>query len=87
MPRSLKKGPYVDPRVNKKVMKQKETGTKEPIKKGIFWRMFFLEIDWCKCQSINSKINGNMMNEGFESNEKIKNNKLKTINLLRCSER
>ena len=32
MPRSLKKGPYVDERVYKKVMKQKETGTKEPIK-------------------------------------------------------
>lgn len=32
MPRSLKKGPYVDERVLKKVRKQKETGTKEPIK-------------------------------------------------------
>jgi small subunit ribosomal protein S19 len=32
MPRSLKKGPYVDERVLKKVLKQKETGGKEPIK-------------------------------------------------------
>ena len=32
MTRSLKKGPYVDERVLKKVLKQKETGTKEPIK-------------------------------------------------------
>jgi small subunit ribosomal protein S19 len=32
MSRSLKKGPYVDPRVQKKVQKQKETGDKGPIK-------------------------------------------------------
>lgn len=32
MARSLKKGPYVDERVLKKVLKQKETGSKEPIK-------------------------------------------------------
>jgi small subunit ribosomal protein S19 len=32
MSRSLKKGPYVDPRVLKKVVKQKETGDKGPIK-------------------------------------------------------
>lgn len=32
MSRSLKKGPYVDERVLKKVLKQKETGSKDPIK-------------------------------------------------------
>lgn len=32
MARSLKKGPYVDERVVKKVMAQKSAGTKEPIK-------------------------------------------------------
>lgn len=32
MSRSLKKGPYVDERVLKKVLKQKETGDKSPIK-------------------------------------------------------
>ena len=32
MARSSKKGPYVDPRVLKKVLKQKETGTNDPIK-------------------------------------------------------
>ena len=32
MSRSLKKGPYVDPRILKKVQKQKEVGDKSPIK-------------------------------------------------------
>lgn len=32
MGRSLKKGPYVDQKLLKKVMKQKETGSREPIK-------------------------------------------------------
>jgi small subunit ribosomal protein S19 len=32
MARSSKKGPYIDPRVLKKVLKQKETGSNEPIK-------------------------------------------------------
>lgn len=32
MSRSLKKGPYVDPKLYKKVMNQKETGSREPIK-------------------------------------------------------
>ena len=32
MSRSLKKGPYVDEKLNKKVLKQKETGSKDPIK-------------------------------------------------------
>lgn len=32
MSRSVKKGPYIDPRVLKKVLKQKETGSKDPIK-------------------------------------------------------
>jgi len=32
MTRSVKKGPYVDERVEKKVMAQKESGAKEPIK-------------------------------------------------------
>jgi len=32
MSRSLKKGPYVDPRVLKKVQVQKESGKKDPIK-------------------------------------------------------
>ncbi len=32
MSRSVKKGPYVDERVLKKVLKQKETGDKSPIK-------------------------------------------------------
>lgn len=32
MSRSLKKGPFVDPNVYKKVAKQEEAGTKEPIK-------------------------------------------------------
>jgi small subunit ribosomal protein S19 len=32
MSRSSKKGPYVDPRLLKKIAKQKETGKKEPIK-------------------------------------------------------
>ena len=32
MGRSLKKGPFIDPKVMKKVMKQKETGNREPIK-------------------------------------------------------
>ncbi len=30
--RSSKKGPYVDPKLLKKIQKQKETGKKEPIK-------------------------------------------------------
>lgn len=32
MGRSSKKGPYVDPKLWKKVMKQKETGSHEPIR-------------------------------------------------------
>lgn len=32
MSRSLKKGPYVDQKLLQKVLKQKETGKKEPIK-------------------------------------------------------
>ena len=32
MGRSLKKGPYVDLKLLKKVMKQKETGSREPIR-------------------------------------------------------
>ena len=32
MSRSSKKGPYIDPKLHKKVMKQKETGDKTPIK-------------------------------------------------------
>lgn len=32
MSRSLKKGPYVDEKLLKKIMKQKEGGKKEPIK-------------------------------------------------------
>lgn len=32
MGRSLKKGPYVDPKILKKVQKQKNEGKKEPIK-------------------------------------------------------
>ena len=32
MSRSLKKGPYVDPKVWQKVQRQDEAGTKEPIK-------------------------------------------------------
>ncbi|OGH20069.1 MAG: 30S ribosomal protein S19 [Candidatus Levybacteria bacterium RIFCSPHIGHO2_02_FULL_37_13] len=32
MGRSLKKGPYVDPKLIKKVFKQKQTGDKTPIK-------------------------------------------------------
>jgi small subunit ribosomal protein S19 len=32
MGRSSKKGPYVDPRILKKVLKQKETGSRDPIK-------------------------------------------------------
>jgi len=32
MSRSSKKGPYVDPKLLKKVMKQKAEGKKEPIK-------------------------------------------------------
>ena len=32
MSRSLKKGPYIDPKLAKKVQKQKETGSREPIK-------------------------------------------------------
>lgn len=32
MPRSLKKGPYVDPKLQKKVEKMKESGQKKPIK-------------------------------------------------------
>jgi len=32
MSRSLKKGPYVDEKLLKKVLKQKETGDREPIK-------------------------------------------------------
>ena len=32
MGRSLKKGPYVDPKLLKKVIKQKDTGGREPVK-------------------------------------------------------
>lgn len=32
MGRSLKKGPYIDEKLLKKIMKQKETGDKSPIK-------------------------------------------------------
>ena len=32
MSRSSKKGPYIDPKLLKKVLKQKETGDKTPIK-------------------------------------------------------
>jgi small subunit ribosomal protein S19 len=32
MGRSTKKGPYIDPKLLKKVLKQKESGKKEPIK-------------------------------------------------------
>ena len=32
MSRSLKKGPYVDPKLLKKVIKQKESGAREPIR-------------------------------------------------------
>lgn len=32
MSRSIKKGPYVDPKLLKKVEKTKETGSREPIK-------------------------------------------------------
>jgi len=32
MSRSSKKGPYVDPKLLKKVMKQKETGARDPIR-------------------------------------------------------
>ena len=32
MARSLKKGPYIDPRVMKKVMAQKQSGDRTPIK-------------------------------------------------------
>jgi small subunit ribosomal protein S19 len=32
MARSLKKGPYIDQNLLKKVLKQKETGSREPIK-------------------------------------------------------
>jgi len=32
MSRSMKKGPYVDPKLQKKVMKQKDQGGREPIK-------------------------------------------------------
>lgn len=32
MARSTKKGPYVDPRLTKKVLKQKQLGDKSPIK-------------------------------------------------------
>ncbi|MDQ3008504.1 MAG: 30S ribosomal protein S19 [bacterium] len=32
MSRSSKKGPFIDPRVLEKVMKQKSTGVKDPIK-------------------------------------------------------
>lgn len=32
MSRSSKKGPYIDPKLLKKVLKQKETGEKSPIK-------------------------------------------------------
>lgn len=32
MSRSLKKGPYIDPKLLKKIMKQKQTGDRSPIK-------------------------------------------------------
>lgn len=32
MARSLKKGPFVDEKLNKKVLKQKESGSRDPIK-------------------------------------------------------
>lgn len=32
MSRSLKKGPYVDPKLLKKILKQKESGGQDPIK-------------------------------------------------------
>lgn len=32
MSRSLKKGPYIDPRVTKKMKKQKQAGSKKPVK-------------------------------------------------------
>jgi len=32
MPRSVKKGPYIDAKLLKKVMKQKESGGREPIR-------------------------------------------------------
>lgn len=32
MSRSSKKGPYIDPKLLKKVLKQRQTGRKEPIK-------------------------------------------------------
>ncbi len=32
MSRSSKKGPYIDPRLHKKIMKQKKSGDKKPIK-------------------------------------------------------
>ncbi len=32
MSRSSKKGPYIDPKLHKKVLKQKQEGKKEPIK-------------------------------------------------------
>ncbi|MCF6147212.1 MAG: 30S ribosomal protein S19 [Candidatus Kuenenia sp.] len=32
MSRSIKKGPYIDNKLLKKVMKQKETGVKEPLR-------------------------------------------------------
>lgn len=32
MSRSLKKGPYIDPKLLKKVLKQKESNNKDPIK-------------------------------------------------------
>jgi small subunit ribosomal protein S19 len=32
MSRSSKKGPYVDPRILKKVLRQKESGSRDPIK-------------------------------------------------------
>lgn len=32
MSRSLKKGPYIDPKLLEKIMKQKDSGAREPIK-------------------------------------------------------
>ena len=32
MSRSLKKGPYIDPKLQKKILKQKQTGDRSPIK-------------------------------------------------------
>ncbi len=32
MPRSLKKGPFIDPKLMQKVQRQKQTGDKSPIK-------------------------------------------------------